>query len=176
MFFNKKKEEAKKIKKAPVKRATLNEWPVEKAIKLVVKKLTDNAVIPEYATDGSAAFDLVTTETVTVEPNSRVHILPTGLAFAIPKGFYGLVAVRSSVGFKHNCILPNGVGVIDSDYRGEVKIGLVNQGFKNQTFKAGTRVAQMLILPCPNVKIVETTDELDETERGEGGFGSTGKN
>lgn len=165
------KEDLVKHKEAVERHSGHTKEPVVK-----IHALNKDAIIPEYQTDGAAAFDLCITETVDVQPDTTVYKLKTGLSFAIPKGYFGLVAVRSSVGFKRNCILPNGVGVIDSDYRGEVMIALVNQGSKVQRFNKGERVAQMIILPCPKFDIEVSDTTLDETERGDGGFGSTGKN
>ena len=141
-----------------------------------VKKLKNDILIPTYATDGSACFDLCANSLETdieVKPHETVMI-GTGLCFEIPKGYVGLVFSRSGISSKRGLGIVNKVGVIDSDYRGEVNVGLLNHGTKTQTVLKGERVAQMMILPLPKVNLIEV-EELSETERGTGGFGSTGR-
>lgn len=141
-----------------------------------VKKLKNDILIPTYATDGSACFDLCANSLETdieVKPHETVMI-GTGLCFEIPKGYVGLVFSRSGISSKRGLGIVNKVGVIDSDYRGEVNVGLLNHGTQTQTVIKGERVAQMMILPLPKVNLIEV-DELSETERGTGGFGSTGR-
>ncbi len=140
-----------------------------------VKKLRENAVVPKMATEGSAAADLhaCIDEPVTVEPGKAVTI-PTGLAFAVPKGYGAFIFARSGLGIKHGIVPSNCVGVIDSDYRGEVCVGLYNHSDKSYMISPGDRIAQMAIIPVLMASYVET-GELSETERGTGGFGSTGK-
>ena len=145
-------------------------------MKLNVKKLTDNAVLPEYQSSGAACFDLVATskefKPLKVGPTYEYG---TGLAFEIPKGHVGLIFPRSSITAKTTLTLGNSVGVIDSDYRGEVKFQFrkTNPMFQ-QDYNVGDRIGQMMILPIPLIELVEVS-ELSETARGEGGFGSTGE-
>lgn len=141
-----------------------------------VKRLNDNVVIPKYATDGSACFDLCANslnEDTSIKPHETIMI-GTGLAFEVPKGYVGLVFSRSGISSKRGLAIVNKVGVIDSDYRGEVNVGLLNHSNETQVIQKNERVAQMMILPLPLIELIET-DELSETERGTGGFGSTGR-
>ena len=145
-------------------------------VALKIKKCHEKAVIPEYQSQGAACFDLVAaTAKNKMEPTGPITEYDTGLAFEIPPGHVGLVFPRSSVTTKTTLMLGNGVGVIDSDYRGTVKLQFrhANPNF-GQFYKEGERVGQMMILPIPLVQILEV-DNLSGTERGEGGFGSTGK-
>lgn len=113
-------------------------------------------------------------EPITIAPRQRI-LLPTGIAIALPSAEYvALVFARSSLGAKHGISLSNGVGVIDSDYRGEIKVGLTNHSDEPYTIHPGDRVAQLAIMPVVQANIVPV-EELDETDRGSGGFGSTGK-
>ncbi|WP_297474494.1 dUTP diphosphatase [Ferrovum sp.] len=138
-----------------------------------VKKLHKGAILPVYATAGAACFDLHALENGEVGACSR-GVARTGLSFEVPAGHVMLVYSRSGHGFKHGVRLANSVGVIDSDYRGEVSIGLRNDSPLRFDYKAGDRLAQAMILPVPMVELVEA-EELSDTERGAGGFGSTGK-
>lgn len=143
---------------------------------LKIKLLSPDVPVPQYATSGSAAMDLTAhiVEPVTIEPHQRV-LLPTGIAIALPSGEYvALVFARSSLGAKHGISLSNGVGVIDSDYRGEIKVGLTNHSDVPYTIQPGDRVAQLAIMPVVQANVIPV-EELDETDRGAGGFGSTGK-
>lgn len=141
-----------------------------------IKKLHEKAVVPHYATVGSAGLDLtvISDEDTIVIPYQSTMLCRTGLSFEIPKGYVGLIYIRSSVGSKLDLVLSNQVGVIDSDYRGEVMIPLRNLGRGARVINSGTRIAQMLITPINQVNI-EVANELSETKRGVGGFGSTGK-
>lgn len=141
-----------------------------------IKKLHQKAVVPHYATEGSAGLDLtvISDNDTIVIPYQGTMLCRTGLAFEIPKGYVGLIYIRSSVGSKLDLVLSNQVGVIDSDYRGEVMLPLRNLGRSARVINSGTRIAQMVITPINQVDI-EITDELSETKRGDGGFGSTGK-
>ena len=113
-------------------------------------------------------------EDVTLAPGQRIGI-PTGIAIALPSPNYAaLVFVRSGMGFKHGIGLSNGVGVIDSDYRGEISVGLVNLTGEDYTIRPGDRIAQLMVVPVVRPELVQV-DALDETERGAGGFGSTGR-
>ena len=145
-------------------------------MELNIKLLSPNAVAPKYATPGSAAMDLSACldQPVVLQPGQRT-LLPTGIAIALPGPEYvALVFVRSSLGAKYGIALSNGVGVIDSDYRGEIKVGLTNLSDVPYTIQPGDRVAQLAILPVTQPTVVQVA-ELDETDRGAGGFGSTGK-
>ncbi len=140
-------------------------------------KLTRGMTAPEYATPGSAAVDLRAAleedETVTLAPGSRA-LIPTGLAISPESsGFVAVIAARSGLGTKKGVCLSNGIGVIDSDYRGEICVGLVNHGAEPFTVARGDRIAQMMFLPVATAHFL-LTDTLDETERGTGGFGHTG--
>lgn len=140
------------------------------------QKLHPNAVIPQRATPGSAGMDLVACmeEPVLLSPGGRAMI-PTGLAMALPTAdWVGLVYARSGLAVRHGITLSNCVGVIDSDYRGEIRVGLCNLGQEPYTIQPGERIAQLVISPVL-LPPVEEADELDNTERGTGGFGSTGK-
>lgn len=145
-------------------------------MELKIKLLSPNAALPQYATPGSAAMDLTACidEPVTIAPRQLVT-LPTGVAIALPSAQYvALVFARSGLGVKHGVALSNGVGVIDSDYRGEIRVGLTNLSDAPYTIQPGDRVAQLAVVPVVQAQVVPVA-ELDETARGEGGFGSTGK-
>lgn len=146
-------------------------------MKLKIKKLHPEATLPRYATDGAACFDLhavidtpMRWRNVVREPIS----FPTGLAFEVPAGHAMLIFSRSGHGFKHDVRLANCVGVIDSDYRGEVQVKLTPDfAGKGMMVKHGDRIAQAMLVPYPQVEF-ETVAELTDTARGTGGFGSTG--
>lgn len=145
-------------------------------MKVKVKKLDPRAVLPEYATPGSACFDIhVILDEIgdAVLPGTR-ETFRTGLAFEIPEGHVMLVHSRSGMGFKHSVVLANGTGVLDSDYRGELRVALQNHGPHAYPVDHGDRVAQAMIIPVDKVEWEEVS-ELSETERGECGYGSTGK-
>ena len=141
-----------------------------------VKKLKENAVIPKRATDGSAGADLYACidEPVVIEPSQLVKI-PTGIAIELQRKDLGVfLFARSGLGVKYGITLSNGVGVVDSDYRGEICVGLCNVSDKPYTIQPGERVAQMVIMPVVLADFIEA-DELGDTQRGTGGFGSSGK-
>ena len=142
--------------------------------KLMIKKLDERAKVPAFATEGAAGADLyvLLDEPLTLMPGERA-LLPTGIAMAIPEGLVGLVFARSGLAVKHGITLSNCVGVIDSDYRGELKIGVINQGGSAYTIEPFERVAQMVLTPFVAAEI-EPAGSLPETKRGEGGFGSSG--
>ena len=145
-------------------------------MELKIKKLKDNAKIPKRATSGSAGMDLYACidEPITLAPG-QLAIVPTGIAIALPdNGCAAFLYARSGLGVKHGICLSNGVGVIDSDYRGEICAGLCNVSDKPYTITPDERVCQMVIAPVLTPDVVEV-NELDDTDRGEGGFGSTGK-
>ena len=139
-------------------------------------KLTRDMTPPAYATEGAAAVDLraAVDTPVTIAPGERAQI-PTGLAMAIPQGYVGIVAARSGLACKKGIALSNGIGVIDSDYRGEIGVSLHNTSSVPFTVERGERIAQMMFLPVAAVSFLPC-EELEETARGEGGFGSTGTN
>ena len=140
-----------------------------------VKKLHPNAVLPTYGSAEAAGADLYACleEAVTIAPG-EVYWVPTGIALEVPKGCAGLVYARSSMGAKRGLAPANKVGVVDSDYRGEVKVVLLNHSNQPQTLQPGERVAQFVITPVLQ-PVYEEVEELTDTDRGQGGFGSTGK-
>ena len=145
-------------------------------LKAVSPKLGKELPWPSRATEGSAGLDLAACidRDVTIAPRQLVCI-PTGVAIALPGPEYvALVFARSGLGIKHGISLSNGVGVIDSDYRGEIQVGLTNLSHTPYTVQPGDRIAQLVVTPVvtPEVEIVE---ELEDTDRGTGGFGSTGR-
>lgn len=145
-------------------------------MKLKIKRLKDNAKIPKRATNGSAGMDLYACieHNITLEPG-QLTIVPTGIAIELPDNTCAaFLYARSGLGVKHGICLSNGVGVIDSDYRGEICVGLCNVSDKPYVIEPDERIAQMVIAPVLTPEIVETT-ELSNTQRGEGGFGSTGR-
>lgn len=149
---------------------------MELKIKALSPKIGREIPAPFYATPGSAAMDLhaCVDEAVTIPAGGRA-VIPTGLAIALPSAdFVALVFARSGLGIKHGVAPANCVGVIDSDYRGEVMVGLQNSGKEDYTISPGDRIAQLMITPVVQAQ-VRLVDELDETERGAGGFGSTGQ-
>ena len=145
-------------------------------IKAVSDKIGKDIPYPFYATAGAAAMDLCACVDAPVEVAPRALVsIPTGIAIALPSAEYvALVFARSGLGIKHGITLSNGVGVIDSDYTGELRVGMVNLSQEAYTIQPGERIAQLAVMPVclPNV---EETDELGDTERGAGGFGSTGR-
>jgi dUTP pyrophosphatase len=128
--------------------------------------------LPAYATDGAAGMDVVSAEDVSLAPGAR-HAVATGLALAIPPGFEIQVRPRSGLALKHGISVPNTPGTIDSDYRGELKVILINLGSDPFDIRRGDRVAQLVLAPVTRANWLKV-DALDETARGEGGFGSTG--
>ena len=148
-------------------------------MKLLIKPLSEKIgreiPLPYYATAGAAALDLhaCLDEAVTL-PAGGEAVIPTGLAAAIPEGHVGIMAVRSSMGVRNGVCLSNGIGVIDSDYRGPVQVSLHNQNKEPYTVRPGDRIAQLMIVPVTRQE-VEVVDELPDTARGQGGIGSTGR-
>ncbi len=140
-----------------------------------VKKLKPDATVPTMGSKFAAGADLYSAEDadVIIEPG-ETKFIDTGLAMEIPEGYVGLVYARSGLACKRGLAPANKVGVVDSDYRGEIKVALHNHGKEAQTVEKGERIAQMVIAPYLSVNY-EEADELSETERGEGGFGSTGR-
>ena len=140
-----------------------------------IKKLDENAIIPTYGSEFAAGADLYacTGETVTIEPHKTL-LIHTGIAMEIPTGYAGLIYARSGIASKRGLAPANKVGVVDSDYRGEIMVALHNHSDEPQTIDNGERIAQLVIAPYVVADFV-VSDELDDTDRGEGGFGSTGK-
>lgn len=149
-------------------------------MQLKIKRLSERAILPVYATEGAACFDLH----ACLPDNVAMHrppgaldasvVVPTGLAFEVPEGHVMLIYSRSGHCFNENTRLANCVGVIDSDYRGEVQVKLTRDDGGGLHFVHGSRIAQAMIVPIPRVELIEV-DELSDTERGTGGFGSTGR-
>ena len=128
--------------------------------------------LPRYATDGAAGMDIVSAETVSLKPGSR-HAVATGLAVAIPHGYEIQVRPRSGLALKHGITVPNTPGTIDCDYRGELKVIMINHGTDAFPIERGDRIAQLVVSPVTQ-GAWEEVEELDDTDRGTGGFGSTG--
>jgi dUTP pyrophosphatase len=144
-------------------------------MKLKIMKTRATAVIPKRSTDGSAGMDLCACiENPVTIPAHGHTVIPTGLAISIPKEYAAMIYARSGLATKHGITLLNCVGIVDSDYRGEIKIGLLNQFDEDYEIAPNERIAQMIIQPIalPEIQIL---NELDDTTRGAGGFGSTGK-
>ena len=143
-------------------------------VRVAVKRLPHGAglPLPAYATAGAAGMDVVSAEDVTIAPGAR-HPVATGLSMAIPQGYEVQVRPRSGLALKHGITVPNTPGTIDSDYRGELKVLLINHGSEPFPIARGDRVAQLVLAPVVQAAW-EEVDELDATTRGAGGFGSTG--
>lgn len=142
-------------------------------MKVLFKKLNDRAKMPSYGSPYSAGADLYSTEDEVSLAPGESYLFHTGIAMEIPVGYVGLVYARSGLAAKKGLAPANKVGVIDADYRGEIMVCLHNHSGSTQTVAAGERIAQMVIAPFLTCEY-EETDELSETVRGEGGFGSTG--
>ena len=130
--------------------------------------------LPERATEGAAGYDLhaALVEPLRLAPGERARV-PTGFAIAVPRGYEAQVRPRSGLAFRHGLVLPNAPGTIDSDYRGELKVIVMNAGKEPFVFARGDRIAQLVVAPVVRAEF-EEVESLDETERGEGGFGHTG--
>lgn len=144
------------------------------AIPVRIKRLPhgEGLDLPRYATEGAAGMDVLSAEDVTIASGAR-HAVATGLAVAIPAGYEVQVRPRSGLALKHGISVPNAPGTIDSDYRGELKVILINHGAEPFAIARGDRVAQLVLAPVTQAAWDEVAD-LDETARGAGGFGSTG--
>lgn len=136
-------------------------------------RLDEGVEAPSYAHKGDAGLDLRAKEDVTVFPR-EIHLVPTGVYAEIPKGYVGMLYLRSGWATKHHVMLANGTGIIDSGYRGEIKIPLSTRDGCLLGVKKGERIAQLVITKIPEIDVV-VVDELSDTERGEGGFGSSGR-
>lgn len=144
------------------------------APRLRIRLLRDDAAAPAYATDEAAGLDLrAAIDAPIVLGPGAIELVPCGFAMALPRGWEGQVRPRSGLAVKHGISMPNAPGTIDSDYRGEVKVPLVNLGGAAFTIEPRMRIAQMVVAPVAHAR-VEVVDALDDTERGHGGFGSTG--
>lgn len=130
--------------------------------------------LPSYATEGSAGMDLTAAilDEITLEPGERA-LIPTGFRIEIPEGYEGQIRARSGMALKRGIGIPNAPGTIDSDYRGEVGVIVINWDTKPQCILRGDRIAQLIIAPVVRAELIETSS-LDQTQRGEGGFGHTG--
>jgi dUTP pyrophosphatase len=146
----------------------------EMTVQTLVLPHGEGLALPKRATDGAAGLDLVAAldEPVEILPRARA-LIPTGLAMAIPQGFEGQVRPRSGLAWKHGVTVVNAPGTIDSDYRGEVKVQLINHGHEPVAINRGDRIAQLVVAPVTHVRLEQVT-RLDDTARGAGGFGSTG--
>ena len=148
-------------------------------INLKIQKLNENVTLPSYQTEGAAGMDLCAflSEPVTLKSLER-KLIPTGLKMELPKGYEAQVRPRSGMSIKHGITLVNCVGTIDEDYRGELCVPVINLSTEEFTIQNGDRIAQMVISPVTKAEIeeIEVVTELSNTSRGEGGFGSTGKN
>lgn len=142
---------------------------------VLFKRLDPQAKLPRQATPQSAGFDLCAClkEQITLSPGETVSV-PTGLAMALAPGFGGFIFARSGLGIRHGVVPGNCVGVIDGDYRGEILVGLHNHGTEAYTISPGERIAQLVILALPQWEAKEVST-LEDTSRGAGGFGSTGR-
>ena len=141
-----------------------------------IRLVREGASVPRYATAGSAACDLTAAiaEPILLKAGESVSI-PTGIAIAMEEsGYVAIVCARSGLAFRHGLHLINGIGVIDEDYRGEICVGLRNASDTDYEIAPGERIAQLMFMPCLQASFLPV-EELDETERGKGGFGSTGK-
>ena len=147
---------------------------MSKAVEIRLKRLPhgEGLPVPAYATTGAAGMDVVAAEDVDLAPRGR-HAVATGFAMAIPEGFEVQVRPRSGLALKHGISLPNTPGTIDSDYRGELKIIMINLGEEAFAIRRGDRIAQLVVAPVQLAAFAEV-EELDDTARGAGGFGSTG--
>lgn len=142
-------------------------------MKIKIQKLHPDARLPIYGSAEAAGADLYALEALTVPPGGTV-LARTGLAMEIPAGYGGFIFARSGLATKRGLAPANKVGVIDSDYRGELLVSLYNQSGISQQIEKGERIAQLVLLPCPQAVFIEDS-ALSETKRGDGGFGSTGK-
>ncbi len=149
---------------------------MDKTVQVRITRIGDSSELPLPAkmSHGAAGIDLrAAVPSDTVIPPGDIRLIPCGFAMAIPEGYEAQVRPRSGLASKHGITLINSPGTIDSDYRGEVHVPLINHSKTEFTVTRGMRIAQMLILPVPEVELIEV-DQLDETARGSGGFGHTG--
>ena len=146
------------------------------AVEVRIQRLPHAPGLPEYATAGSAGLDIAAAvagdEPMELAPGARA-LVPTGLRLAVPEGYEAQIRPRSGLALRHGLMLPNSPGTIDSDYRGELQVIVMNAGSEPVRIERGMKIAQLVLMPVPRVAWQECA-ELDATERGEGGFGSTG--
>ncbi len=142
--------------------------------KILIKRLSKDVSLPKYETNGSSGMDLAANieSNISIGPG-KTEIIPTGLALSIPKGFEIQIRPRSGLAAKKNLSVLNTPGTIDSDYRGEIKVILINLGIDTFIVEKGLRIAQMVLCPIDRADL-EEVDDLNKTQRGKGGFGSTG--
>ena len=142
--------------------------------KILIKRLSKEVPLPKYETSGSSGMDLAANINANIDINpGKTAIIPTGLALSIPKGFEVQIRPRSGLAAKQKISVLNTPGTIDADYRGEIKVILINLGEESFKVEKGLRIAQMVVCPVVQAQL-EEVDDLNETERGKGGFGSTG--
>lgn len=139
-----------------------------------IKKISNKAIIPTYGSKNAAGMDMYSIDTVTIEPGQTVMV-HTGICMEIPDGYYGALYPRSGLATKRGLRLANCVGVIDSDYRGEVIAALYNDSVAPQEIREGDRIAQLIISPYVRPDTLNEVDDLSDTDRGAGGFGHTGE-
>ena len=140
--------------------------------KILIKRLSKEVSLPKYETSGSSGMDLASNMNTNINPG-KIAIIPTGLSLSIPKGFEVQIRPRSGLAAKQKVTVLNTPGTIDADYRGEIKVILINLGHDIFRIEKGLRIAQMVVCPIIQAQLKEVS-ELNETERGKGGFGSTG--
>ena len=140
--------------------------------KILIKRLSKEVSLPKYETSGSSGMDLASNMNTNIDPG-KIAIIPTGLSLSIPKGFEVQIRPRSGLAAKQKVTVLNTPGTIDSDYRGEIKVILINLGHDIFRIEKGLRIAQMVVCPIIQAQLKEVS-ELNETKRGKGGFGSTG--
>ena len=145
-------------------------------VMIKVKIISDSGIYPEYETEGSAGMDIraYIDEPVIIKPGER-KLIPTGLRIQLPAGYEAQIRARSGLAINNGITLINAIGTIDSDYRGEIKVGLVNLSDEDHVIENGDRIAQMVIAEYKRA-VLEPAEDLEETERGSGGFGHTGTN
>jgi len=144
-------------------------------VKVLIKKLNPNVKLPSYKTDGASGMDLMAfIEKPIIVKSKMSSLIPTGLSMAFPSNYEIQIRPRSGLAAKNNISVLNTPGTIDSDYRGEIKVIIFNHGIEDFTINNGDRIAQMILTPIVKMEL-EQTNELPETVRGDGGFGSTGK-
>lgn len=139
-----------------------------------VKRINDKAIIPTYGSENAAGMDMYSIENVTIKPHQTIMV-HTGICMEIPDGYFGALYPRSGLAVKSGLRLANCVGVIDSDYRGEIIVALHNDSTVSQEVLEGDRIAQLIISPYARPISLEEVEELSRTDRGSGGFGHTGR-
>lgn len=139
-----------------------------------IKLVSPNAVVPTYGSKCAAGMDLYSSDTYSIAPGETV-LVHTGISMEIPNGYFGAIYPRSGLATKRGLRLANCVGVVDSDYRGEIMVALYNDSTETQSVELRDRIAQMVIQPYERPQVFDVVNELSDTERGSGGFGHTGK-